>query len=65
MQTRRRFKQSIPLKERLDNFAREAREKATTVAGAERDRLLHLARMADTAASIEDWANSHGLRPPE
>jgi len=64
MSERRRFKQTISLKDRLIAFAEEAREKAMSVVGPERDELLEKARRADTAAHIDDWANSPGLQPP-
>ncbi len=63
--TRRHAKQTTSLKDRLEAFAAEAREKAKSVAGAERDELLKKARRADTAAHIDDWANSPGLQPPK
>jgi hypothetical protein len=54
------------LKDRLAVFAEEARGKAAQLApGPERDDLLKKARQADTAAHLDDWANSPGLRPPE
>ena len=65
MVERRRFKQSISLKDRLTAFAEEAREKARFVIGPERDELLKKARRADTAAHIDDWANSRELQPPK
>ena len=66
MQRRRRFKQTISLKERLASFAKEAREKASELRpGPERDTLLKKARQADTASHLDEWANSRGLQPPE
>ena len=65
MQMRRRFKQTTSLKDRLLAFAEEAREKATSLTGIERDDLLRKARQADTAAHINDWANSPGLQSPK
>jgi hypothetical protein len=63
---RRRFDQSIPLKDRLAAFAKDMRERASRLRpGAERDDLLRRARQADTASHIDDWANSQGLRPPK
>lgn len=58
-------KRTAPLKDRLAAFAEEAREKAKSLTGAERDALLKKARQADTAARLDEWANSPGLRPPE
>lgn len=65
MEERRRFRQTAPLKDRLISFAQEARERARLLTGTERDTLLKKARQADTAAHIEDWANSPGLQPPK
>lgn len=64
--SRRRFKQTDPLKDRLAAFAEELREKAANLApGTEKDDLLRRARQADTALHAEEWAYSSGLRPPE
>jgi hypothetical protein len=66
MQRRRRSKQPTSLKDRLASFATEVRDKASLLRpGPERDALLKKARQADTAARIDDWANSQGLRPPD
>jgi len=66
MQRRRRFKQSLSLKERLFSFARMMREKASRLPpGPEKDDLLTRARRADTACHLDDWANSAGLQPPK
>ena len=66
MKRRRRFQQTISLKDRLASFAKEVREKAALLRpGPEKDALLRKARQADTAAHLEDWANSPGLRPPD
>jgi hypothetical protein len=66
MAERRRAKQTTSLKDRLAVFAEDARGKASQLGpGAERDDLLKRARQADTAAHLDDWANSPGLRPPE
>jgi hypothetical protein len=66
MAERGRAKQSTSLKARLAVFAEEARGKASKLCpGPERDDLLKKAQQADTAAHLDDWANSPGLRPPE
>lgn len=65
MQPRRRFIQTETLKDRLAAFARITRERAEQLSGPERDALLKKARHADTAAHLDDWANSQGLRPPK
>ena len=66
MMERRRFKQSLPLKERLATFADDMRQKAARLEpGAEQDECLRKARQADTASHLDDWANSPGLQPPK
>jgi hypothetical protein len=54
---RRRFKHTIPLKDRLTIFAKGAREKAALLPpGYERQDLLAKAHRADhTAAHLDDW----------
>jgi hypothetical protein len=65
MQQRRRFKQKQSFEDRLASYAKTAREVAALLPlGAEKDELLRKARQADTAAHINAWANSLGLRPP-
>lgn len=53
MQIRRRVKQTNSLKDRLEGFARDARQKAMEVVGAERNELLKNALTAETAAHIK------------
>ena len=58
MQRRRRFKQSVPLKERLAAFADDARAQADRLRpGAERDELIKKIRSAETAAHIDELGN--------
>ena len=65
MLKRRRLKQASSLKDRLLAFAEEVRETASRLRpGPEQDALLRKARQADTAAHIEEWANSRELQPP-
>lgn len=53
-------------KDRLLQEAEQARERAEVLPpGEQRDALLKKARQADTAAHIDDWVYSSGLRPPE
>jgi hypothetical protein len=62
----RRSKQTTSFKDRLASFANEVREKAFELRpGPEQDALLKKARQADTAAHLEEWANSPGLQPPK
>lgn len=65
MKKRRRFKQTETLQDRLNKFAANSREQASTMpAGAERDQLVKKARQADTAAHLEEWMTSLGLQSP-
>jgi hypothetical protein len=60
---RRRFKQTVPFKDRLAAFAQELRDEAAVLpAGQQRDDLLERASRADTASHLHDWANS---QPPK
>jgi len=61
MLERRRFQQSMPLKDRLAAFAEDLREKASRLEpGTKQEELLLKARQADTAVR---WFNSPGQRP--
>jgi hypothetical protein len=65
MQRRRRFKQQLSLRDRLASFAVATREQAAQLPpGPARDALLKKAKLADTAAHLEDWTNSSGLQRP-
>jgi hypothetical protein len=66
MQVRRRFKQALSLNDRLRRFSEHLKAKAAELRpGPEQDALLKRARIADTAAHIDQWVNSPGLQPPE
>jgi hypothetical protein len=63
---RRRFKQTDSLQVRLAAFAQDARDEAAKLPpGIERDEMLRKASHADTAAHLDDWANSPGLQSPK
>ena len=63
---RRRFKQQFTLQDRLSSWAEKVRQQADELRpGPERDALLKKASQAETAAHIDDWANSAGLQPPK
>jgi hypothetical protein len=65
MQKRRRFKQTASLEDRLISFSNKMRDKAAELRpGPEKRELLKRARLADTAAHINEWINSPGLQPP-
>jgi hypothetical protein len=60
---RRRVKQSQPLKQRLIEQVKRWREEAKLMGpGVEREALLRKARQAETAAHIDEWLSSPGLR---
>lgn len=65
MQQRRSFTHTESLKDRLSAFAKKTREEAEKLSGSARDTLLRKSRRADTAAHIDNWANSPGLQPPK
>ena len=65
MNKRRRFKQAQSLKQRLLDRVRGLREEAHLMApGLERETLLRKARQSETAANIDEWLRSPGLRAP-
>jgi hypothetical protein len=62
----RRVKQTMALKDRLASFAEEAREKARRLRpGKKQHDMLRRADRADTAAHIDEGANSPGLQVPK
>ena len=62
---RRRFKQTLPLEQRLRDQATGDRARAASLPpGRERDELLVRARRADTASHLTEWLTSPGLQPP-
>ena len=66
MQRRRRFKPIHSLEARLAEEAKRLREEAKLLRpGAVREALLRKARQAETAAHIDEWLRSPGLRPPK
>ena len=63
---RRRFKQTLSLEARLSEEAKRLREEAKLLPpGALREELIRKARHAETAAHMNEWLTSPGLRPPE
>jgi hypothetical protein len=62
---RRRFKQTLPLKDRLCTFAEALREEASRLpVSAQKEDLLARARSADTAARLDEWVHPSGLQRP-
>jgi hypothetical protein len=65
MQSRRRFKQTISLGDRLAEEAVRLRQQARgTPQGILRERLLRKARQNETAININKWLASPGLKSP-
>lgn len=63
---RRRFKQDIPLDQRLEDHAKRLRAEARgTPPGIKRDDLIRRARQAETAAHLGGWLSPPGLQPPK
>ena len=64
--TRRRFKQTTSLTERLELDARLSRERVSRLPpGKERDTLLNKALANETVAHPSEWLNPPGLQPPK
>lgn len=65
-QTRRRIKHEKSFQERLMDEAQRFRDEAEKLPpGTARELLLRRARQAETAASMNDWLHSPGLKPPD
>jgi hypothetical protein len=62
---RRRLAQTTSLDQRLEEQAKRLRLEAKgTPPGIEREKLIRRARQAETAAHMQQWLSSPGLRPP-
>lgn len=65
MFSRRRFKQTNTLEDRLSDRAKRLREQAELLRpGLMRDATLRKARQAETGSHMSEWLSSPGLRPP-
>ena len=65
MPRRRRYKQHLPLQDRLAEWAKEVLSMAQVLPlGPERDALIRKARQADIANHLDDWAKPPRLQPP-
>jgi hypothetical protein len=70
---RRRFKNILIFPSRLADEAKRFRQQAERLRseaeklpqGQERETLLRKARQAETAARVDEWVSSPGLRAPE
>ncbi|WP_245473719.1 hypothetical protein [Bradyrhizobium zhanjiangense] len=66
MMNRRRFEQPQSFQARLAAFAQDARDEAEKLPpGIERDNMLRKVSQADTAAHLEEWANSSKRLSPK
>jgi hypothetical protein len=62
---RRRFKQTSPLDQRLEEQAERLRKEAQGIPpGVERENLIRKARQAETAAHMQEWLLSRRLQSP-
>ncbi|HVX78297.1 MAG TPA: hypothetical protein VHB49_19365 [Bradyrhizobium sp.] len=62
--TRRRFKQTISLGDRLAEEAKSLRKQAQgTPPGIQREKLIRRARQLDAASHLNDWISSSGMKP--
>jgi hypothetical protein len=63
---RRRFEQTSPLDQRLEEQAKRLRKEAQGVPpGGEREKLIRKARQAETAADMQEWLLSRDYRRPD
>jgi hypothetical protein len=63
--TRRRFKQTVSLEDRLAQEAQRLRKQAQgTPQGIQRERLIRRARQLDTASRLSQWMSLSSVRPP-
>lgn len=63
---RRRFKHTIPSDQRLEDQAARLRQEAEKAPpGFEREKLIRMARQAETTAHLQEWLTSPGLQPPK
>jgi hypothetical protein len=64
--TRNRKRPALSFQERLQRFAAQAREAASELPpGVDRDRMAQQALENETAAKIDRWLSSPGLRSPK
>ncbi|UEM10785.1 hypothetical protein J4G43_040140 [Bradyrhizobium barranii subsp. barranii] len=63
---RRRFKQTVPLEDRLADEAKRLREKARSLPPSiERERAIRKARQVETGSQMSEWLRSPGLQAPK
>ncbi|HXP42809.1 MAG TPA: hypothetical protein VN833_21320 [Candidatus Acidoferrales bacterium] len=65
MKKRRRFKQTVSMRERIELWAEKVRDQAALLpAGHQKEALLKKVRTAEAASHLDLWVNSRGLQPP-
>ena len=65
MRKRRRFKQTLSMRERIELWAEKVRDQAAVLpAGHQKEALLKKVRTAEAASHLDLWVNSRGLQPP-
>ena len=66
MKKRRRFKQTLSLRERIELWGENLRNRAALLPpGHEREVLLKKVTAAGAASRLDEWVNSRGLQPPK
>ena len=65
MTTRRRFRHTTTLGERLAQHAEKLRAKAKALPRLEREQAMKKIRQLDVAQNITEWLSSPGLQPPK
>ncbi|MGX4805838.1 hypothetical protein [Bradyrhizobium guangdongense] len=66
MSTRRRFKQTLSLEERLAEEGKRLREQAELPPhGTLRDQIIRKARQCETGSHMNRWLQSPGVKPAE
>jgi hypothetical protein len=65
MKKRRRFKQTLSMRERIELWAGKVRDQAALLPpGLQKETLLKKVRTAEAASHLDVWVNSRGLQPP-
>jgi hypothetical protein len=66
MKTRKRIKQTLSLRDRIELWADKLRDQVDLLpAGKQREILLKKVRTAEAASHLDAWINSRGLQPPK
>jgi hypothetical protein len=65
MKTRKRIKQTLSLRDRIELWADKLRDQVDLLPpGKQREILLKKVRTAEAASHLDAWINSRGLQPP-